>query len=339
MGGSALIRVATAALALSVSFSCTRFSITQAARVTRLDQISTLAARPVTTVLPLRFNDPLLAEQTYISHCRIDQAWRITRGDPGLRVAVVDGEIEPSLDLKGRILRESRWVREAPPTHATPIAGIIAALQDNGEGIAGITQCALISEVAQTPSSFPETATAEAIDDAVRHGARVINCSFGTPSRSKRLEEAVKRAIEKNVVIVASAMNEGSGVRYYPAAYEGVIAVASVDDQNHASVFSNYGPWLSIAAPGEYLLTTFPGAGLTSNYDYFSGTSASAAVVSGVVALMLSVNPNLTPAEVKAILEQTAQANGERRFNPLVGYGLIDAHRAVQVAQGLKRPQ
>lgn len=335
MRRSSLINLGLAVVTVGVSFSCSRFSITQAARVTRTDQIAALAAKVSDKQTPLRFDDPLLPEQTYIQHCRIDEAWRITRGDPAVRVAVVDGRIDTAVDLTGVVYSERRWVTEAPPSHATPIAGIIGAQQDNHEGIAGIARCSLISEVAQTPANFPEAVTADAIEDAAKAGARVINCSFGTPTRSPRLEQAVNRATSLGAVVVAAAMNEGNGVRYFPAGFDGVIAVGSVDNLDQASVFSNYGPWLSVAAPGEFLLTTFPGSPKT--YDYFSGTSASAAVISGIVALMLAANPDLAPGEVKSILEQTAANRGDARYNPLVGFGSVDAYRAVKVAAGLRR--
>ncbi|MBC7542886.1 MAG: S8 family serine peptidase [Candidatus Sericytochromatia bacterium] len=333
MQRSSLVKIGLAVLTVSASFSCSRFSVTQAARVNRSDQIAVLAARPEETVTPMSFNDPLLPEQGYIRHCRIDEAWQLTRGDMSLKVAVVDGRIDSAQDLSGRVIEERRWVDEAPPTHATPIAGIIGAIQGNGEGIAGISRCSIISEVAQTPANFPEAATAEAIEDAARAGAKVINCSFGTPTRSTRLEQAVNRAVSLGAVVVCAAMNEGNGVRYYPAAFDAALAVGSVDSADQASTFSNFGAWLSIAAPGEFLLTTFPGR--SNHYDYFSGTSASAAVISGIIALMLSVNADLSPAEIKAILQQTTPNKG--RFNPLVGYGSVDAYRAVRVAKGLRR--
>jgi subtilisin family serine protease len=336
MRRTSLINIGLAVLTVGVSFSCSRFSITQAARVTRTDQIAALAAKAVDRQTPMTFNDPLLPEQSYIKHCRIDEAWRITRGDPRVKVAVVDGRVDPAADLAGVIYSEHRWVAEAPPSHATPIAGIIGAQQGNREGIAGIARCSVISEVAQTPANFPESITADAIEDAAKSGAKVINCSFGTPTRSVRLEQAVNRATSLGAIVVAAAMNEGNGVRYYPAAYDNAIAVGSVDSMDQASVFSNYGPWLSVAAPGEFLITTFPGGPKT--YDYFSGTSASAAVISGIIALMLAVNPDLSPAEIKVILEQTANSRGDSRFNPLVGYGSVDAYRAVKVAAALRRP-
>jgi subtilisin family serine protease len=335
MRRSSLLNIGLAVLTVGVSFSCSRFSITQAARVTRTDLIAALAAKATDKQSPMTFNDPLLPEQGYIRHCRIDEAWHLTRGDPAVKVAVVDGRIDPSADLAGVVFSEHRWVDGAPPSHATPIAGIIGARQGNREGIAGIARCSIISEVAQTPSNFPEAITAEAIIDAATAGAKVINCSFGTPTRSARLESAVNRATAMGAVVVAAAMNEGNGVRYYPAGFEAAIAVGSVDSFDQASIFSNYGPWLSIAAPGESLITIFPGGPRT--YDYFSGTSASAAVISGIIALMFAVNPDLSPGEVRAILEQTAVNRGNRKYNPLVGFGSVDAYRAVKVAAGLRR--
>lgn len=319
-------------LAGTLAFGCIPFPLALASAQEPLPRLSqALPAPPQDGRRPWMVNDPLFKDQSYLKRCRIDLAWTLQRGSAAVKVAVIDGEVDPlAEDLSGKVVAEERLVESSPRTHATPIAGIIAAKTNNGIGIAGIGQTSIVSIMAQGPFNFPEKATSQAFYSAVKLGARVINCSFGTPSPTKRLLEAINYAIDHGVVVVASAMNEGNDVPHVPAALPGVISVGSVDSGNRPSLFSNFGDWLSVMAPGEQLMTTFPLFG--QEYGTFSGTSAAAAVVSGVVALMIAQNPSLTPAEIKAILQRTARPLTPMGFDPATGHGLIDAYAAVYAA-------
>ncbi len=210
-----------------------------------------------------------------------------------------------------------------------------------------------------------------AIDFAVARGARVINLSLGTRFCSleeifpmyrepvRRLLEAQRRAIERalaaGVTVVAAAGNNGRCVGY-PARFPGVIAVSATDRQNAITGYSSRGPEVWVAAPGgglsfEEFVQAFQGEFqqlvpvlstlliapyLRDNYGWFTGTSGATPLVSGVVALMLSVNPELTPEQVRRVLAATATDLGDPGFDELYGYGLVNAKRAVEcVAQGL----
>jgi thermitase len=124
-----------------------------------------------------------------------------------------------------------------------------------------------------------------AIYYAADNGATVINMSFGLPAISDALMKAINYATRKGVVCVASVGNDGKTTLLYPAAFGNVIGVASVDAQNQTSVFSNRGPdMVTVAAPGESLVTTYPG----NHYASVSGTSFSAALVSGAANVLLN---------------------------------------------------
>jgi subtilisin family serine protease len=156
----------------------------------------------------------------------------------------------------------------------------------------------------------------------------VINISLGGKDRSQALQDAVDYAWAKGVVIVASAMNQSTSTPYYPAACNHVIAVSATDRYDTLASFSNYGDWITLSAPGANILTTSRGGG----YGYWSGTSFSSPLTAGVAALVLSVNPSLTNADVVNILEQTADDEGAQGFDQYYGWGRVNAAKAVQRA-------
>ena len=136
-----------------------------------------------------------------------------------------------------------------------------------------------------------------AIYYAVDHNARVINMSFSTSDNSAALLDAVKYATSHGVVLVAAAGNDGKEMKVYPAALEGVFGVGSTDKSDLKSPFSNYGDVARLAAPGEALVTTYPG----NNYAAVWGTSFSAALVSGAAALITSFQPLIQSGELGGV--------------------------------------
>lgn len=259
-------------------------------------------------------NDPLLPFQKYIYETSINRAWTITTGNPNIKIAVIDGEIKPHEDLL--LLKSYIYSLDAPITHATPIAGIIGATQNNGKGMAGITKCTLISYVAQTQpqpgGDFTVSAVEKSFYQAIKDGVKIINCSFRVREDIIVLRTAVGYAIQRGIVVVAAAGNDGTDEKNYPAAYPSVIGVGSTVDGARAS-WSNYGSWITVSAPGQGLLSELP-----DQTTMISGTSASAPIVSGVVALVLSVNPKLKPEKIKQIIQQSSKA------------GQLDAYQAVK---------
>jgi subtilisin family serine protease len=159
-----------------------------------------------------------------------------------------------------------------------------------------------------------------AIYYAVDNGAGVVNMSFSVNESSQALMRAVAYATSHRVICVAAVGNQGKEMVVYPAAYRNVIAVASTSITDLRSVFSDYGDAVvKLAAPGETLITTYPGG----HYAAVAGTSFSAALVSGAVTLMVEAYPLLTPRQADADLERGA------RIAAYPGLGRLDLLRAV----------
>ncbi|MFD7503092.1 S8 family serine peptidase [Streptomyces sp. NPDC059850] len=175
--------------------------------------------------------------------------------------------------------------------------------------------------------------TSQGIDYAVDHGADVISMSLGGEMFGDSVDEdevdALARAAQKGIPVIASAGNEGDMFNdaSYPAGYPGVIAVAATQQNGTRAEFSTVRTYNSVAAPGVAIVS----AKNTGGYEPVNGTSPAAALTSGVVALMLSHNDKLTPAQIRALLTKTANHPADGR-NALVGYGQIDAAAAVRAS-------
>lgn len=223
--------------------------------------------------------------------------------------------------------------------HGTKVAGIIAAKTNNGRGISGITGGDSCSGVRILPYAARSAKIVNALGDADEKGARVVNMSIGTAHTSPK--DSILQVVNSHgvILIAASGNNDKSDTSLnvrYPAANTNVIAVGAIDKNNIRRLSSCYGQELSVVAPGVNIYTT------TQNDTFInaSGTSFAAPHVTGVAALMLSVNPNLTPADVRRIIEKTARKVGgydyrndpqhpNGTWNEEMGYGLVDAHAAV----------
>jgi subtilisin family serine protease len=162
-----------------------------------------------------------------------------------------------------------------------------------------------------------------AIYYAVNHGAKVISMSFDFTTSSKELAAAINYAHLRGVICVASAGNDGSMATVYPASLPNVIDVASTSNNNTPSNFSNYGtPPVMLSAPGEAVMTTYP----YNTYAAGWGTSFSAPLVSGTVALLANVN--------SVLLTEQQAANALSHAQPMpysqYGYGVLDSYQAVK---------
>lgn len=145
---------------------------------------------------------------------------------------------------------------------------------------------------------------AEALLFAAEHGADVINLSLGTTRQSDLLLDVLDDLQDQEIVIVAAAGNLNSDIAQYPAAAQDVLAVTAVDSAGLKSSFANYGNWVSVAAPGEAIFSTFP----ISGYAYWSGTSMAAPFVAGQAALIRGVAPDLKGQDVETLIRSTAQS-------------------------------
>ncbi|MGV9954238.1 type VII secretion-associated serine protease mycosin [Streptomyces cellulosae] len=302
--------------------------------------------------------DTIRDRQWALDALHADQVWPTTRG-AGITVAVLDTGVEADHpDLDGNVLEGKDLVGfgaregdEAWARHGTAMAGIIAGHghgPGNGDGVLGVAPEAKILPVRviledKDPArakarSTRGSALAEGIRWAADHGADVINLSLGDDSASAHPEEgedeAIQYALRKGVVVVASAGNGGEkGDRIsYPAAYPGVIAATAVDRYGTRAPFSTRRWYATVSAPGVDVIIADP------DHRYYEGwgTSAAAAFVSGAVALLKAAHRDLTPAQIKRLLEDTARNAPASGRDDSRGYGFIDPAAAIEAAGRLK---
>jgi type VII secretion-associated serine protease mycosin len=280
----------------------------------------------------------------FLQRVLLDQLWQGTEKGKGVRVAVIDTGVDDKNPQLAPVVDEAAGrdylggKKGGDPTddevgHGTKVAGIIAARPREGTGFVGLAPNATIIPIRQNDadSSGDSDTMAQAISYAVSQGADVINISQDTTkplSATSDLARAVREAIGKGVVVVASAGNDGLDGKTkatYPAAFEGVLAVASSDRNNERASFSQAGSFVGVAAPGVDIVSTVPGGGQCAD----NGTSFSAPFVAGVAALLKEKHPDWAPAQIITQIEQTAErvVNGHDNF---VGWGVVDPVRAVQ---------
>lgn len=254
-------------------------------------------------------NDPQVGQQWPVEKIQLPAAWDLTMGARTVKVAVVDTGIDSQHpDLAGQVVGGRDFVNnDSDPDddmgHGTHVAGTIAALTNNGVGVAGIAGGAslLAVKVLGSNGSGTVAAIADGINYAVQQGAKVINLSLGSPQSSTTLASAINSALAAGVTVVAAAGNDGTSTPMYPAAIKGVIAVGATDSSDNRSSFSNYGSWVTVAAPGSNILSTYPGG----RYQAMNGTSMASPHVAGVAALVRSRHPDWSASQVKAAIETT----------------------------------
>ena len=288
----------------------------------------------------------------------LDELWQDTKGK-GVRVAVIDTgvddvnpQLQSAVDAKAGkdYLKpdkenpgfgdEQRGKTDGTVDqvgHGTKVAGIIAARPRPGTGFVGLAPEATIIPIRQNDekNSGKADTMAQAIKWAVDKGAHVINISQDTTQRldsDSDMAKAVAHAIKNDVVVVASASNDGMDGALkttYPAAFPGVLAVASSDRNNERAAFSQAGTFVGVAAPGVDIVSTVPGGGQCVD----NGTSFSAPYVAGVAALLRAEHKDWTAAQIVARIEQTAVRSVNGRDN-YVGWGVVDPVRALSDAPG-----
>jgi subtilisin family serine protease len=293
-------------------------------------------------------DDTLFPSQWGPSRVNAPHAWDMSVGGSRPLIAIVDTGVDYSHpDLGGKLLPGATFVNGTTTAaddygHGTHVAGIAAAESNNVTGVAGMAWANPILPVKALDSSGSGTysAIAQAIMYAADSGATVINMSLGGSYDSQTLRDACQYAYNKGCTLVAAAGNQNSYVMCYPAAYPTVIAVGATDQSDTRAYFSNYGPQLSVAAPGVDILSTMPTGLVTLNtsygystmYDSLSGTSMATPHVAGLAALLLSVNPSLGPDGVRNVLQRTALDLGDLGWDEQHGYGRIQADAAVAEA-------
>ena len=221
--------------------------------------------------------------------------------------------------------------------HGTLVAGIVGAKADNNEGIAGVaSNCRLMTLRAFAGSGAGEDDDiARAIIYAADNGVDVLNFSFGDIYPSLTMHEAIQYAYARGVIMVGSAGNGTGDELHYPSNYNEVIAVSAsaTNDQRDEFLWplSSYGLTVSLAAPGSGILTTVvQDTSRETPYDFFSGTSTAAPMVSGAAALLLSQRGSCSPQQIRGILTSTADDISSPGWDHLTGAGRLNILQALQ---------
>jgi len=219
--------------------------------------------------------------------------------------------------------------------HGTHVSGILGAVTNNSVGVAGVCWNVKILPLRagfRTSSGtgfLQDDDAAAAIIYGADMGASAMNMSWGDPNYSAIIADACNYAYQKGVTLVASAGNDPGPHLSYPAKLASVISVGAVDPYRNIAGFSSYGPELDLVAPGQNIYSTYKSTGFDI-YKEMSGTSMSAPFVTGSVALLKSILPNLTPAEVRARLLTSTDDLGADGFDSMYGHGLLNVRKLLE---------
>jgi subtilisin family serine protease/Tol biopolymer transport system component len=281
-------------------------------------------------------------------------AWAVTQGDPGVRVLVLDAGIEPDHPDLNQDPGEDftgEGTGGAPgntcDNHGTIVAGCISAFADNGLGSAGVApQCKVVSARVLVHScdayEVQPSWVVDALHWGITHGIRITNTSF-LMDESSALSAKYQSTHDQGVVHFAASGNGGVSQVEYPAKAPGVIAIGATSFDGHRAWISNYGANLDFVAPGDLIRTTdrsgINGWSLTGDYVIAPGTSLASAIAAGVAALLRSVDPSLTPAEIEQILKSSARDLESAGWDQFTGWGMIRADRALAALAGLAGPE
>jgi hypothetical protein len=306
-------------------------------------------------------SDPLFGSQWAFNNdngADIDwfEAWQLPHVGAPVTVAVLDTGVSTSHpDLRGQLVQgrcfvcgtqdptrtDDTFSSSGAGSHGTKCAGIIAAITDNGVGIAGTARNARIMPV-KIFSGLISTTTAagNGLIWATDNGAQIANMSWGfsrTATGIAFLRTCIEYADAAGVLMIASTGNTpstpGNPVQIgYPAAWPEVIAVGATKADDTIWEGTTLGPELDLVAPGHNILTTIDQSNIVDGYGPESGTSMAAPMVAGVAAMVWGANPALGSAGVRAIVESTVDDLGEPGPDATFGRGRLNGYRALTQA-------
>ena len=282
-----------------------------------------------------------------------EKAWDISKGSEDIKVAIVDNAVwadHPDLADKIVAQRDAYYNTGSsnPPStgnasdwsHGTHCAGLSAAITDNDIGIAsiGFNVSIIAVKCAKNDTPLGVAAGFAGIHWAATTGANVINMSWGGTGYSATNQNVINTIHDMGVVLVAASGNDNVSTQHYPSGYNHVISVSATDSDDKKAWFSNYGTSIDISAPGgsavggpDGLMSTTFNKTAYGYYDLMSGTSMASPVAAGLAGLILSINPDLTPEQVQAIMEENADNIDEANpdYVGLLGVGRINAFRSA----------
>jgi thermitase len=280
-------------------------------------------------------NDTYFKNAWHLPKIGATDAWSLSKG-AGVTIAILDSGVDGShpdlapLLVPGWNLYDNNSNTADVFGHGTKVAGAAAALSNNALGIAAVSwQSKIMPLRVSLPDGTAYLSTiANAITYAADHGARIANVSFQSSAGSPTIQNAAQYMKSKGGMVVVSAGNT-SGVQNF-AASDSLIAVSATTSNDARASWSSYGAYVDVAAPGAGIYSTTKGGG----YAAVSGTSFAAPVTAGVIALMMSRNPSMTPAQIEAALKSTAVDLGTPGRDDQFGAGRINAAAAVGAAAG-----
>lgn len=263
-------------------------------------------------------------EQWNLEPIQVKQAWKEGLTGKNVKIAVIDSGISPHDDLSisgGYSAVSYTSSYKDDNGHGTHVAGIIGA-KHNGYGIDGIAPEAQIYAVKALDQngSGDLQGLLKGIDWSIANGMDIVNMSLGTSSDSQILHDAMDKAYEKGVLLVAASGNEGNGKPVnYPAAYSSVVAVSATDQQNQLAAFSTTGNQVEFSAPGTDITSTY----LHQYYATGSGTSQATPHAAAMFALLKQRDPGNTNVQLRALMQKNIVDLGITGRDQQFGYGLI----------------
>lgn len=290
----------------------------------------------------LTVNNPQTLEQWGLAKANVNKAWALEVTGNGVIIAVIDTGVDLNHpDLQNNLVAgynantgtEGSDVAQDKNGHGTHVAGIIAAANNN-IGVTGIAYQAKIMPIKALTAygNGTDDCIADGIVWAADHGAKIINLSLGAFGGGQVLDEAIRYAALKGCLLIAAAGNKGDDPLLtsiaYPAVDYQVIAVTASDNNDKIASFSLAGPETEIAAPGVNVISTYWNG--SSGYAMLSGTSMAAPFVAGTAALIWSANPQLSPKQVRAELDNATSDLGISGRDESYGYGRVDSYLAVK---------
>ncbi|MCY8980054.1 S8 family peptidase [Bacillus halotolerans] len=263
-------------------------------------------------------------EQWNLEPIQVKQAWKEGLTGKNVKIAVIDSGISPHDDLSisgGYSAVSYTSSYKDDNGHGTHVAGIIGA-KHNGYGIDGIAPEAQIYAVKALDQngSGDLQGLLKGIDWSIANGMDIVNMSLGTSSDSQILHDAMDKAYEKGVLLVAASGNEGNGKPVnYPAAYSSVVAVSATDQHNQLAAFSTTGNQVEFSAPGTDITSTY----LHQYYATGSGTSQATPHAAAMFALLKQRDPGNTNVQLRALMQKNIVDLGIKGRDQQFGYGLI----------------
>jgi gliding motility-associated-like protein len=338
------------------------------------EQILSLGSHPMVSLIELvpvyEFfhtpNDFNTSRMWHLDKIKARDAWNIEKGGKNILIAVVDDGIDTAhSEFQSSIWKNTNEIanngidddnngyiddifgwdmadNDNNPSvtssnnlsHGTHCAGIAAARTNNNNGISSISYFSKIMTIKCGRNGSSQIFNPyQGVEYAIENGARIISMSWGGGSYSYIYETIFAVAAQNNILCIAAAGNSSTNAKMYPAGYNNVIAVGSTTTTDTKSSFSNYGNWIDVMAPGSSIYSTVPG----NNYATYSGTSMACPMVSGLCALMLSRNPNLSATQVESCLKNTCDNidSANQSYIGSIGAGRINALEALRCIKSL----